>query len=449
MSTAGATPISGSRDPNVASASGSTECLQEDSTHIVFKYSKVPIRPDCVGVVRICKYCNLEFKGGAFRCAQHLAKWKGLKSRDVRLCSKVPFDVRAAVRTHYERKQNGREDKRRAEDAALAAVSGGSKKGRTTDFLGDEKTCKTQAAHESICLLSTDLRLPEHHTDHSLWRNAAKILLINEPAAVFTECVDCKMESKTGGYIADMLHPIIEKVGPDNVVALCMDGGSNYATACNTLVLEWPHIEVVPCATHVMDKEWWKCAAYFVELLKLPFVVLHATDSTAKGMMGLIYDRMLQLTEDINAKLEKGEGVLTMAEKSEVGNIVRRHWDGSLACAMHVVGRILNPANQEEGIVRNDVECKRIPKSFITHHFEGKTVIRKDGEERRASLAQEGLTAFLNLEGPFGLPEAIADKEAMKAGNIPEPLVPERYKEIEEGEEEEGADDVLADEYVE
>ncbi|CAI5990553.1 unnamed protein product [Closterium sp. NIES-64] len=156
--------------------------------------------------------------------------------------------------------------------------------------------------------------------------------------------------------------------------------------------------------TQVMDKEWWKRAAYFVELLKLPFVVVHATDSTAKGMMGLIYDQMLQLTVDINAKLEKGEGVLTMAEKSEVGNIVRRRWDGSLACAMHVVGRILNPANQEEGIVRNDVECKRIPKSFITHHFEG---------------------------------------------NIPEPLVPERYKEIEEGEEEEGADDVLADEYVE
>ncbi|CAI5498629.1 unnamed protein product [Closterium sp. Naga37s-1] len=47
---------------------------------------------------------------------------------------------------------------------------------------------------------------------------------------------------------------------------------------------------------HVMDDEWWTKATYLVELLALPFKVMRATDSNAKGMMGTIYDLMLQLT---------------------------------------------------------------------------------------------------------------------------------------------------------
>ncbi|CAI5523154.1 unnamed protein product [Closterium sp. Naga37s-1] len=330
------------------------------------------------------------------------------------------------------------------------------------------------------------------------------------------------MESKTGRYIASLLRPIIEKVGPENVVALCMDGGSNYGAACKELMADWPYIEYVPCATHVldllmedvgkitwckdivdrcrdmityvrnhhftrnylrsrkvtggkgkqlvkptgtrfgtnyialsrlvqlrstlsqlvlsekyanwsagarkkltadtfrghvMDDAWWKNATYLVELLAIPFKVMRATDSSAKGMMGTIYDVMLQLTEDVNDKLEAGEKILPRAVVDDIGKIVRRRWDESLACAFHVVGRILNPANQEEGIFRNDMECTRIFKAFIAHHYDGKTFTNKDGEERRASLVlQEGLTAFLTLDGSFGLPEAIADKEAVKAG---------------------------------
>ncbi|CAI5965127.1 unnamed protein product [Closterium sp. NIES-65] len=167
----------------------------------------------------------------------------------------------------------------------------------------------------------------------------------------------------------------------------------------------------------IMDDAWWKNATYLAELLAIPFKVMRATDSSAKGMMGTIYDLMLQLTEDVNDKLEAGEKILPRAVATDIGKIVRRRWDESLACALHVVGRILNPANQEEGIFRNDMECTRIFKAFIARHYDGKTFTNKDGEERRASLVlQEGLTAFLTLEGSFGLPEAIADREAVKAG---------------------------------
>ncbi|CAI5992810.1 unnamed protein product [Closterium sp. NIES-64] len=179
---------------------------------------------------------------------------------------------------------------------------------------------------------------------------------------------------------------------------------------------------------HVMDDAWWKNATYLVELLAIPFKVMRATDSSAKGMMGTIYDVMLQLTEDVNDKLEAGEKILPRAVADDIGNIVRRRWDESLACAFHVVGRILNPANQEEGIFRNDMECTRIFKAFIAHHYDGKTFTNKDGEERRASLSL-----------------------AVLPGNTPEPALPKGYNKEEEGEEKEGEEDdaVLTDEYVE
>ncbi|CAI6008951.1 unnamed protein product [Closterium sp. NIES-65] len=328
-------------------------------------------------------------------------------------------------------------------------------------------------ADYAVCLFFAGCRIPEHHADNPLWRNMvsafnnaphgyvaprrkyvggaglkqcrtsiekglqpiaardgvtvssdlmtdrcgrpqANVMLVNDSGAVFVEAIDCNMESKTGGYIASLLRPIIEKVGPENVVALCMDGGSNYGAANKELMADWPHIEYVPCATHVldllmedvgkitwckdivdlcgdmityvrnhhftrnylrskkvkkgkgkqlvkpvgtrfgtnyialsrlvelrstlsqmvlneefanwsagarkqtadtfrgqiMDDAWWKNATYLAELLAIPFKVMRATDSSAKGMMGTIYDLMLQLTEDVNDKLEAGEKIL-------------------------------------------------------------------------------------------------------------------------------------------
>ncbi|CAI5525993.1 unnamed protein product [Closterium sp. Naga37s-1] len=69
----------------------------------------------------------------------------------------------------------------------------------------------------------------------------------------FQAGVNCHLESKTRVYIASLLRPVIDKVGPENVVAVCTDGGSNYASEARKIGSTWPHIEHVPCATHVMD----------------------------------------------------------------------------------------------------------------------------------------------------------------------------------------------------
>ncbi|CAI5937828.1 unnamed protein product [Closterium sp. NIES-65] len=541
-----------------------------------------------------------KFVGGAFHCAQHITRWKGLKRKDVRLCkAPIPSADRCAVRELYKGKHARREGKKKAEEMAIEACAGGAKKQCIEDFYGEGASCAKESADDAICLMWAALHLPEHLADHPLWRNAvrcitdaghgyvppkrryvggaglarcrekierglapitaswkrdgvtigsdmmtdksgrpqANILLINDSGALFTKSIDCKLEMKTGGYIASVLRPIIEKVGPANIVALCMDGGSNYAAACRELMLEYPHIEHVPCTTHVMDllmedigeMDWAKdimakagVIITFVrghhftkgymrspqvkggkgkQVLKpagtrfgTQFIAVQRlceTDSTAKGMMGRMYDLMLQLTEDINAKLEEEEAglVLSSSERTEVTNIVQKRWDHSMACAMHVVGRILNPVNQEEGIFRTDLECTRVFKAFVARHYAGRTVTRKEGEELRAShVIQYGLTAFNTLQGSFGLPDAISDCGLVKAGkktavqwwtwhgtehpelttlacrvlsqpvsasawgdgslgNIPEASLPEGYNEVLEEDEEEGEEDELEDEY--
>ncbi|CAI5947881.1 unnamed protein product [Closterium sp. NIES-64] len=190
---------------------------------------------------------------------------------------------------------------------------------------------------------------------------------------------------------------------------------------------------VEPFATMIMDAVWWKGAEFFVALPKIPFAVMRKIDSTAKGMMGRMYDLMLQLTEDINAKLEEEEEaglLLSSSERTEVTNIVQKRWDHSMACAMHVVGRILNPVNQEEGIFRTDLECTRVFKAFVARHYAGRTVTRKEGEELRASHVIQHKGA----EGVTVLP-----------GNIPEASLAEGYNEVLEEDEEEGEEDELED----
>ncbi|CAI5994203.1 unnamed protein product [Closterium sp. NIES-64] len=259
-------------------------------------------------------------------------------------------------------------------------------------------------------------------------RPQANILLVNVSGAVFEQAVDCNMESKTGGYIASLLRPVIDKVGPENVVAVCTDGGSNYASAARKIAGTWPHIEHVPCATHVldllmedvgkmgwakglvekggemitfvrnhhftraymkkvggkqvlkpagtrfgtqyiamaqlcevrsglaamvfsdewkvwaagdkdrktaaekfraavMDEEWGGVAEFFSSLMAVPFKAMRATDSSAKGMMGKLYNIMLQLTEDINDKLDASGDFLTRTERADITKIVKDSTD--------------------------------------------------------------------------------------------------------------------------
>ncbi|CAI5532316.1 unnamed protein product [Closterium sp. Naga37s-1] len=389
-------------------------------------------------------------------------------------------------------------------------------------------------------------------------RAQANVLLINDSGAVFKEAIDCGMERKTGGYVAGILQPMVEEVGPENVVAFCMDGGSNYAVAVQELIAKWPHIQQVPCATHVMDllqeavgkmgwakgvvdrtgemisfvrnhhedpgvgggegaaaaeaggntewavgsrKEaaetfavrvldaaWWRTAEFFCKLMKLPYKAMRQTDADAKGMMGRLYDVMLQLSEDVNNLLNEDEQQLSSTDKVQICRIIKNRWDNNLACAMHVAGRILNPANQEEDIFGSDAECTRDSKAFINQHVE--FLIGHDGKGREEGLDYllalgDGLRAFLDLKGSFGMPEALAQREKVKAGKYSmvkwwqwngtdaphlmslavrvlsqpvsaspwigdEPSIPEGYNRLDETEveEEEGEDDVLEDEYA-
>ncbi|CAI7824773.1 unnamed protein product, partial [Closterium sp. NIES-54] len=230
--------------------------------------------------------------------------------------SALPKEVADAISNAAITKTNARDDKARAENIAVESVTGRPAVKRTlTDFYGDDAAEKKAAADESVCLCVAALRIPERTVEHPLFRHMvqsiaaaginyvppkrryvggaglqrcrkmiegalspvedswkrlgvtiasdmmtdvagraqANIMFINDFGAVFLESVDCDMLKKTGTYIAGMLKPVVEKVGPNKVVAFCTDGGSNYAKAGRKLLEEWPHIEHVPCATHVLD----------------------------------------------------------------------------------------------------------------------------------------------------------------------------------------------------
>ncbi|CAI5519768.1 unnamed protein product, partial [Closterium sp. Naga37s-1] len=145
----------------------------------------------------------------------------------------------------------------------------------------------------------------------------------------------------------------------------------------------------------------------------------NTTDADAKGMMGRLYDVMLQLTEDVNNLLDEDEEQLSTTDKVQIRRIIKNRWDNNLACAMHVAGRILNPANQEEDIFGSDAECTRVFKAFINQHVE--FLIGHDGKGREEDVDYllalgDGLRAFLDLKGSFGMPEALAQRAEVKAG---------------------------------
>ncbi|CAI7877068.1 unnamed protein product [Closterium sp. NIES-54] len=142
------------------------------------------------------------------------------------------------------------------------------------------------------------------------------------------------------------------------------------------------------------------------------------TDGHAVGMMGRLYDLMLQLTEDVGGLLDADEEQLSDGAKDKIRRILRDRWDGSLACAMHVAGRILNPANQEEDIFGTDLECTKVFKAFISQQAEF-LASRRDGGDDACDILLElgdGLRAFLDMKGSFGMPEAVAQRKLVKEG---------------------------------
>ncbi|CAI5479225.1 unnamed protein product [Closterium sp. Yama58-4] len=304
-------------------------------------------------------------------------------------------------------------------------------------------------------------------------RAQMNIICINTSGAVFQEAVDCKAGTKSGAFIVCILQPIIEKVGPEHVVALC-----NYVSTGKLLLKKYPHIKIVPCDTRVLDlqmedigkmdwaqevvtvannmisflriHQWtraflrnsapadadggaqglggegeesadWKEGGVVEEggyMIELAYKVMRRTDGAAKGVMGALYDIMLQLTEELLALLESADCRLKTADKEGVQEHLRWHWDESLACPLHVVGRILNPFNQDEGIYLKDIECTRVMKAWLSRSraFVEKYWKNAGGTKGTMKALHEGMMAYIEGDGCFGTEEAIEGRAELKDG---------------------------------
>ncbi|CAI6001060.1 unnamed protein product [Closterium sp. NIES-65] len=287
-------------------------------------------------------------------------------------------------------------------------------------------------------------------------RPQANVLIVNDSGAVFTDCIDCNMERKTGGYVARILRPVVEEVGPENVVAFCMDGGSNYAVAVKQLIWEWPHIQDVPCATHVLDllmedvgkmgwakpvvdkggeissfvrnHHWTRGYLWKPELVEGKVLQALKPAGTRFGTNYIAISRLCAMRGSLtNMVTSEGwkEWAVGDRKKScdgfsalihdaawwktaeffvallklpfKIRRILRDGWDGSLSCATHVAGRILNPANQEEDIFGIDPECTKVFKAFISQQAEFLASRGDGGDDVCDILLELG-------DGPEGVP---------------------------------------------
>ncbi|CAI5467961.1 unnamed protein product [Closterium sp. Yama58-4] len=179
-------------------------------------------------------------------------------------------------------------------------------------------------------------------------RPQANLLLVNDFVVVFTDCVECLMEKKTGdvgkmgwakrvvdkggeissffrnhhwtrgylrtpdlveGTVLQALKPAGTRFGTQqaqNVRAisqLCAMRATLTSIVLSDLWKEWAVGERKPTCEKfsalVFDAVWWKTAEFFTALLKLPYKATRQTDGHAVGMMGKMCDVMLQLTEDV------------------------------------------------------------------------------------------------------------------------------------------------------
>ncbi|CAI5990449.1 unnamed protein product [Closterium sp. NIES-65] len=145
----------------------------------------------------------------------------------------------------------------------------------------------------------------------------------------------------------------------------------------------------------VMDQGWWKKVDVFLQVMELFYNVMRRTDSAAKGMMGQLYDIMLQLTKELDKLLEGRECKLKSEDKEKVREHLRRRWGKSLACPLHVASRILRRSSTSTGR-------------------------RTAGKKGPVRPLHEGVTAYINGEGGFGTQTVIDGRGEiqLRKGNV-------------------------------
>ncbi|XP_026429824.1 uncharacterized protein LOC113326282 [Papaver somniferum] len=81
-------------------------------------------------------------------------------------------------------------------------------------------------------------------------RSSINVIAYSPKGAVFLKSVERSRESNTCLFIREVLLPVIEEIGAENVVQIVTDNASNFGLACNLIMEEYPHIIKSKCDAH-------------------------------------------------------------------------------------------------------------------------------------------------------------------------------------------------------
>ncbi|CAI7775023.1 unnamed protein product [Closterium sp. NIES-54] len=221
-----------------------------------------------------------------------------------------------------------------------------------------------------------------------------------------------------------------------------------------------------------MDAAWWKKAEFFVQLMELPYLVMRRTDSAAKGMMGVMYDIMLQLTKELDLLLAGKDCKLKAVEKevewltrqtaflAKYGKKSRKGQQKSLEDGMLAYINGTGCFGTEAAIKGRKAIQEGKGDVMAWWQLNGWEFADLSCAARRALLGSEKVrdlvyvahnwTVVPNFHQAAAVagPSAVAGrKEGVVEGKIPTPPLPEGYKLEEDGEVEEDEDDVCHDEW--
>jgi hypothetical protein len=95
-------------------------------------------------------------------------------------------------------------------------------------------------------------------------------MLVSPATEQFLGVVDTTGYPKTTKYQASIMEKYIEKVGPQNVVQICIDNSSSMKAAADIIIDKYPHIYFQGCVVHAMNLllEDWGKATWMKEAIK-------------------------------------------------------------------------------------------------------------------------------------------------------------------------------------